>query len=764
MKHLCAHFRKFYLGFAGLIIGFFIVQNLNAADAGAPEAGNGLKAKIGGLIESRKEIKLSDFGDFLAQLEIPQAAIKLFDGVVIKTPTIVKAPEGFKGFSVTGSVLFDTAEVKAKVSIVDLPEIQARGFIFTLELPKGWKLTSLFPKLDSEIFRELSLPEGQFILSSFVYEDPELDLKIKEGLNFIAGLDLTGPFEVFGKFVKNKAKMPEAFVFEGGDLKFHGVIPRDISKTTFTGIIPFRIGVDFTKIEKMPKSITNIIKKITSSEFVATIDPPPNAALGVGGSIEVTLGMQTQPLVFGLKFEVEPTKLTAIAFMEEKLEMKWLALSDVGFQMEWDDALIGAAIILGIPFTGVGLRGTLYLGKEGDKRASIDMAALARVQSGGGIDDFMFIGEAKDIRISDFLNYLMKISGIKASIAADKIPLITLNELSVYAVPLDTTVAEEDYKAGVGASADVNIMGIAGGLDFQVNPTLKVIEGEGHLSSIRTKVIELTGIGTEALYGVTGKKIKFDGPEMKMLLSLTKPEDSMLKLGGALKIPAINVSQKVDLFINPTKVEGSFETRVANLFDVDMALKLDLKAPENFSITFSFTKGEADFAKLIQQGIAQATEPLNAKIAGHRAKIARLKKQVADKKAECDKLKKDWYKIFIPWEAAEAAKKYEACFEVALKEIEKELHAVEIELTKFTSSLLDAISKLADALNTVELKSASGEINGVDLGQGKLPKVSMELYIKPLNKTISIKDAQFDFKNPISSAKFIGEQVINVFK
>lgn len=752
MKHSYALFKRFRFGLAGLMLwSLAATPSLNAGD--------GLRDKISGLAKSKGELKITDFGDFLAKLGIPQVSLNLFKGITIKTPTVIDAPKGFGGFSVTGSALFNNKEVKATVHVFDVADApQGRIYAVELETPTGWKLTDMFPALKTKVLDELSLPEGKFVLASYKYKDPDLAMDVAEGLNFVAGLELTGPLSIFDKFAK--AKMPRGLVFEAEKLQFQGILPRDLKLASFTATIPFRIGVDFTKIPKVPKSVSDVIQKIETGDFMVTVKPPPTPAFEIGTGLNIWLGKNPQPYKPRLDLMVEPTKLTADAKLEEKIELKWLALSNVGLQMEWDDTLIEAAIILGIPFTGVGFRGTLFLGKEGDKRASIDIAALARVQA-RGFGDLIFEGTANNLRVSDFIEYLVKLGGKPIPV---KLPSIILKRVSVYGATSTATIADKLYKAGISVDADASIGDVDGGLKFKLDTDTKKIDGEGHLSPIKTKVIELTGVGTKGSYGLPDEKLTFDGPEVKLTLSGTQPERSRVLVHAMVKIPAIGLLEKLDMHLYAAGVEVFFETKIANLFDMTMLLQLNWAKPQDFLMRFFVTKGKEDFAKIIQKSISQAAAPLNAEIKRATAKIRRLRRQVTAKRRKCDKLKEDWWKILWPPDAKKAEKEYEACVGVALKELEKTLYQAERALVKFSKQALGAMGHLVNAINTVELKSASGQVSGVDLAQGKLPKVDIELYIKPLKKKISLKNLKFDLKNPVKSAESIGKGIVNIFK
>lgn len=741
MKHSYALFKRFRLGLAGLMLwSLAAVPVLHAGGAKGP------LEKIIRAIESA-EGKITDFGEFLKKLPI-------------KEISFVNPPKGFSGLSITATIQFNDQALKIRLNFLKVPEApEGRLLSLILETPSGWKLTTMFPKLKSDLFDKLSLPEAQLVYSNYSYKDPDLGVEVKKGLNLVAGLDLAGPFALFDSFVKNKAKFPDALVFEAEKLKFVGFLAPNITESSFTAIIPFHIGVDFTKIKQIPKSVSDVFQKITTGDFTAKLTPPPNAAMEMEAGLEITIGKQPAPFKPRLGVQVTLTKLAASARLEEKIELKWLALSGIGVQVEWDDGLAAEAAILGIPFTGIGLRGTFYLGKEGEKRGAIDLAAMARVQTGAKFADFLFQGKGQNLYISDFINFL--VTKLRAKpLPSGAIPTIILNKLSMYVATSNVVLANKEYKAGLEVDADVKIANVDAGLKFKVDTEGKEIAGEGHLSPIKTKWIELTGVGTKGSYGAAGEQITFEGPEMKLLISGTNPETSNLMVHGTLKLPTIDVLQKVDLHLSSRGAEGDFETKVANLFVVDMKFKLDTKKPEDFLIDLSFTKGKEDFAKLIKQGIAQAAGPLNAQIEKDKQEIARL--QTKKHNCEC---------ILDPTKILSSACKDEGydkhavkCAKDTLRNIEREIKKAKLALEQFSQTLLNAITTLVDALTTVELKSASGQISGVELAQGKLPKVSMELYIKPLNKTITLEDLQFDFKNPANSIKSIGEQIVNIFK
>ena len=71
---------------------------------------------------------------------------------------------------------------------------------------------------------------------------------------------------------------------------------------------------------------------------------------------------------------VEPLKFSVAGEINGKVDLKWVAIGDAGLQIDIDQAALPAAALLGMPFTGIGLKGAIDLGKKGS-RAQLHAAA-----------------------------------------------------------------------------------------------------------------------------------------------------------------------------------------------------------------------------------------------------------------------------------------------------------------------------------------------------------------------------------------------------
>ena len=99
-------------------------------------------------------------------------------------------------------------------------------------------------------------------------------------------------------------------------------------------------------------------------------------------------------------------------------------------------------------------------------------------------------------------------------------------------------------------------------------------------------------------------------------------------------------------------------------------------------------------------------------------------------------------------------------------------------LRKTTQAVMSVFTKLVEVITSgaqiVNIKQAKGTVSGADLKAGKLPKLDileLAIQIPPQvpeiggkGTSITLRDLQFDFKNPKSSAQSIAKSLGNTIK
>lgn len=545
---------------------------------GNEEVMGGISQSVKSVVKDSDVLVVSILGDVLSNIPIPDAAGTVFNQkLAMRNMQIIPGPTGFNvrtGLGFTGTMFFNNFAVRGTVYVVE-DRNRKLQYSLIMELPDHYKISSMFPafkKLDA-----LSLPKASFALSSFSYYAPA-GFEIKEGFNFIGTLDLTGPLSILNK-LKDQAKKLKSVIVRSEPIYFKGVIPRDIKKTSFSATIPLRIGVDLTKIPDMPQSITKIFKEVTSDDIVLSL-MAPLLKFSIEGGIRLVLATQPEPIRLSAFGIVEPTSFSLGMRMRNMLELKWFALGNAGVQLDFDEALLPAAAVFGIPFTGIGLNGQVDLGKKGEARATLNLAAGARISS-GKLPDLVFDAEAKNIRLENIINLASQIA-VRTKIAKKEIPVANLPKIDIerlhgYLALADTRIAQKEYRAGFSLEVDTFIVKHRAGFSLDFKHTAGRIGGEGYISNIDVKakgkpIFSITGppFSTKAGKMVEGPKIFFD-------FDLTKPVEGRFGLDGSFEVPAIGLRQDTHFLWQGWLLDTRFETKYAG-FTVLFGATVNLKS------------------------------------------------------------------------------------------------------------------------------------------------------------------------------------------
>lgn len=533
-------------------------------------------------------------GNFLTKIPIPDAAGTIFNQkLAMRNMQILEKPFGSEvrvGIGFTGTMFFNNLAVQATVYVVrDLNK--KTQYSLSVALPEYYKISNMFSqfkKLD-----RLSLPRGKFVVSTFDYYDVE-GFGVKRGFNFVASLELTGPLAMINK-LKNQAKKMKSVIVRADPIFFQGVIPRDIKKTAFSAKIPLYIGVDFAKIPKMPKSIKSIFKEITTDDFEFAVTAP-QLVFTIEGGVRLVLATQREPIRLSMFGRLERTSFSLGMRMRNMLELKWFALGNAGIQLDFDEALLPAAAVFGIPFTGIGLNGQVELGKKGEARAVLNLAGGARVSS-AKIPDLVFDAEAKNIRLAHIINLASKIA-VKTKIAKREIPVgnlpvMNLEWLRGYLSLEDTTIAQKEYQAGFAVEVETLILKRRAGFSIDFKHTTGTVSGAGYVSNIdvraaNRKIFSLTGppFVTKAGKTVEGPNIAFD-------FDFKKPTEGMFGVDGIFEVPAIDLKHQTHFVWRGWTLDATFETTYMG-FTVVFGANIDLKEGQQ-DIGLPDLEGEPEF-------------------------------------------------------------------------------------------------------------------------------------------------------------------------
>jgi hypothetical protein len=633
-----------------------------------------MKAKAEGLAKGKEE-KISNFiGDLMAKIPIPDQSAVLFNqSLTIKDLSFVQAPiEGDikMGLGFTGTVQFNKFQIKGTIfAFIDKKD--NKQVSVEMDLPDQYSLVDMFPSWKNSVVEKLKMPKGRMVVTSIDYSSE--GWSVRKGLNFTAFFDLSGPVEVLDTLRKKAVSMP-GVIAEGGEASIGGYIPQDIQKTEFKAAIPLKLGVDFTQIKKVPESVSAIFKKIYTTEFYVKA-LPAKQKLEAGGKMELVLGTQPEVLEFVIQGSIERQLVSIAGNMNGMIELKWAAIGDLAIQIDIDQSTLPAAAAVGCPFTGIGFRGKLDLGKPGDKRANLSAAGKVSFK-GSQIPDLLIDMEGKNIHLDDFIVFMSEVAakqGITPKpINKDKMPTIKIDYIKGYFAPADTEIGTKEYKKGILLEADANLFDHKMGMSFFLDPDPKNIRlsGKGYFDPIDIKsngetVIKLSGSGCKSGGGSSEAAcIEFDFQEKK-------PAEATFFVTGNLEIPKLSVAVGTRLDFSGKKFNGKFDAKIQESFMVAFALAIEEKKLEEFEASFEF---KGDFGKFMNELVLPA--------------VKELKSTAVIKAAQADE---DWKKANADW------KKFNEEKGVVERELEK--HRAEVDAAKNKVAAAEALlNKLTDAV------------------------------------------------------------------
>lgn len=581
------------------------------------------------------------------------------------------------------------------------------GVSFMLSLPQQVSFSAItnnqYPQWNN-VLDKLYLPSGKIIISNFDYiqpltaalgfEDqlkagttrPEFEreynrfamIDVKSGVNFIAQLSLEGPFQLLGEIVragiqkigeKTKLNLPaNALILQAAQATIHGAISKGLQNSFLAADIPIFFGADLTKIPQIPKTVSNAVQIISTTGFYGKIEQNTTDMGGkqfkmlIGTGARLVLGGQKDPLILNFEGSLSPDEMTVSAYTDSTIHLPWLDIGNIGLQLAWDLKLAAEAMAVGIPFTGLGIRGAMRIGKaieastgsisgqpitksaqttnkidcqlptqESEKTTIGDtiicLTAGAKVKSGGStgglsFGELVFDGLATNIDFKDFIGVLAQIA--KKDISTNAIPTMNLRKAQIYVVSEDTSVAGKKYTKGIEVTADGQLGPIDGGIHFAIiQPTesIKILQGNGHLKTIDLtisgqQIFKLSGIGTEGKYGPQTTEKLFAGPEIDVYISNDSYTPNRFLLHGQLDVPGLGFSHKVDLHYNGrASWSGELTTTLGNLMTAYISANFNLENLEQLALEFEFKQGFTEaLVKFINEGFNQINSNAQASL------------------------------------------------------------------------------------------------------------------------------------------------------
>lgn len=311
------------------------------------------------------------------------------------------------------------------------------------------------------------------------------------------------------------------------------------------------------------------LKKVTS--FAESL----KGGLGIWGSFNIqaeagariVLGTQPEPISLTLlgsispNFNLSSSSLLAAANLKKMLELKWFALGNATIQFEWDGALMAVASAAGIPFTGLGMKGHVDLGKPGESRAHVKVAGGFRVTT-TETPDVLFNVEGENIRFADFLSYASYLASrariLRAPIPVEKIPTMTFSKVEGYVSLGDMRIGRTVYPAGLRLWLESELFNKKFGLQLALSDRFE-LSGFGYMPRIDARFR-----GTE-IFKLYNSLQPDRGPLVSFMFDMQKPLEGHFKTVGALEIPALRLKQDVQFLWSGWMLDADFESSLAGI-------------------------------------------------------------------------------------------------------------------------------------------------------------------------------------------------------
>ena len=224
-----------------------------------------------------------------------------------------------------------------------------------------------------------------------------------------------------------------------------------------------------------------------------------------------------------------------------------------------------------------------------------------------------------------------------------------------------------------------------------------------------------------------------------------------------IEIPPLGLRQKSLIQLSPIGARVNFDTRLSGHYNLqtNVTMQFDPKRPENFYADFSFKQ---DFINLLKRdinnGIGAAQNAIQRRINSLNSDINKLKASARNKEAECKRQTKSG-NIFSKgfWDGVGK------CFKAFGDRVNQAVKVTEGQVNTLVQGQLNNIKKIGNVFTAIDIRSARATTRGQDLIRGRLPSINIVVYVRPLNKTITIKE-QLNVSNQIQMVKNIADKIV----
>lgn len=529
---------------------------------GDPDYVGGMRGYLDRKFTEHKETgaaKLGDLvGDMLVGIEIPSVSTKLFNmNIGLKDMTFIKAPMGSAittAIGFTGITQFNNVDVRVITYIIRDSNGKAQ-FSLGIDLPQYYKISDMFPnfkKLDA-----FSMPNIKLIASSASYTDPD-GYQVEKGFNLVASLSLDGPLRALGELRKNASKYDFIVTDMDAPIYLQGLIS-SLTSAQFKAIVPLRLGIDFTKVKKIPSGFSSVIKKITTDDFkIGVVLSPTDQTINAQTGIQLVLGTQDTPLRLQALGGVDilSGKINAAAKVPDMLELKFMAIGDSLVELYWDPAVASILALFGAPVSGIAVGGRIDLGKPGDQRVSLSAKGKLSLEV-KKVADFVLELEGTNLTFTDITSLVFKMAakaGIKsAQLPPGKIPTLSVSRAYGKLAPWDTIIAGESISAGIQLALDMELFKKKFGFDITIKHKDLLFSGSGYMPPVIFK----TNKGL--IFKLAGTAVS-GGPTVSCTINGMNPLESSFGISTILEVPPIALKSSIELQASGKSFMANFET------------------------------------------------------------------------------------------------------------------------------------------------------------------------------------------------------------
>lgn len=578
------------------------------------------------------------------------------------------------------------------------------SYVATISTAKGFKLSNISSKLS--VLDGVDLSKHKIVISSEKKSKKEsskipslskLLTVIKKGCSLVAKIDITK------LRIEHLVKAKEMVVNSPLNAHLENVV------------LESDLGIDI-----------KLGQNSQLSDVVFLLRPSPKKfTVGLGGMLEVEVNGDELKFKGEMELIINTQTLSFLAMMKGKWQnpmgVKGLVVSNVGIDM-------GASFAAPAMMPKVAMSGEIKIGRfKGEAAFAFDSRNPSKS---------MIAAKFNQLLLADMVNMIIDpaISRKLPKDVKDAINSVQLKNVEMEVVPNSMTVLEKQYEAGFRTEGRIEIVGVGGELDVEIDYE-NGLYAKGNVDPIDLKIFKLKGANGNEKPG--------------FIVDLRKDKSPRVAMNGMVKLLGVEMETDVDLkrngfsFMVGGKLFGIFNGKIyASGQDLNRAGDMHLKVTmENDLLGFI----DREVTNFVKNEINGAVEKLSA--AQKTLNKAKKKVRTLDNKINAAKKAKKWITVG----ALESEK---AIALTALEVADKALEALKFTLGAAGQIAMFIIKNGAKLLINVRAASFEGKLSGLN---GGFVNISCDLEWMGKRQKVNLN---FDFGNPSKSVKILAKSLI----